>query len=168
MKKAALVLLLLSSIPAAMAQSSDVTSKEKINQLLDSWHKAAALADFEDYFSKMAEESVFIGTDPTENWDKPAFMEWSKPYFDTGRAWSFSTLERNIFLAEDCRLAWFDELLETQMGICRGSGVVTFEDGEWKIKHYVLSIEIPNEDVEAVTALKKQFDNKLISKLKSE
>ena len=153
---------------SATAQTSKTTSEEKINELLNSWHDAAARADFEDYFNKMAEESVFIGTDPTENWHKPAFMEWSKPYFDKGKAWSFSTLERNIFLAEDCRLAWFDELLKTQMGICRGSGVVAFKDGEWKIKHYVLSIEIPNENVDEVTALKKEFDNKFISQLKSE
>lgn len=160
-----LVLFVLST---ATSQTSEATSKEKINRLLNSWHDAAAKADFENYFNKMAVESVFIGTDPSENWNKPAFMAWSKPYFDKGKAWNFSTLERNIFLAEDCRLAWFDELLETQMGICRGSGVVAFEDGEWKIKHYVLSIEIPNENVDAVTALKKQFDNKFISQLKSQ
>ncbi|MDX1603535.1 MAG: nuclear transport factor 2 family protein, partial [Salinimicrobium sediminis] len=99
---------------------------------------------------------------------KPEFMEWSKPYFDKGKAWSFSTLERNIFLAEDEELAWFDELLDTQMGICRGSGVVVKENGEWKIKHYVLSIAIPNENVDAVTSLKAEFDKKFISELKTQ
>lgn len=156
--------LLLSCLAPAAAQSS---AKENIDQLLNQWHDAAARADFDQYFSKMAEESVFIGTDPTENWHKPAFMKWSKPYFDKGKAWSFSTLERNIFLAEDCEIAWFDELLETHMGICRGSGVVAKENGEWKIKHYVLSIEIPNENVSEVTQLKKDFDNDLISKIKT-
>ena len=154
--------LLVATFTTAAAQTSEASSKEKINQLLNSWHDAAARADFEDYFSKMAEESVFIGTDPTENWNKPVFMEWSKPYFDKGKAWSFTSLERNIFLAGNCSLAWFDELLETQMGICRGSGVVAFENGEWKIKHSVLSIEIPNENVDEVTALKKQFDENFI------
>ena len=152
----------------ANAQSSEAAAKEKINQLLNSWHDAAARADYEAYFDKMAEESVFIGTDATENWPKQEFMEWSKPYFDKGRAWSFTMLERNIFLAQETEIGWFDELLETQMGICRGSGVVTRENGQWKIKHYVLSIEIPNENVDEITALKKEFDDKLISKLKSE
>lgn len=142
--------------------------KEEINHLLNEWHLAAAEADYEDYFSLMAQESVFIGTDPTENWNKQEFMEWSKPYFDRGKAWSFSTLERNIFLGEDEELAWFDELLDTQMGICRGSGVVVKEEGEWKIKHYVLSIAIPNENVDAVTALKAAFDKKFILDLRSE
>lgn len=163
MQKFALVFLSLFFGSMIYAQSP----KEEIDQLLNEWHDAAARADFEDYFSKMAEESIFIGTDPTENWEKPEFKSWSKPYFDKGKAWSFSSLQRNIFLAEDDHFGWFDELLETQMGICRGSGVVAMENGQWKIKHYVLSIEIPNENVSEVTALKKNFDSKFISELKS-
>ena len=155
-------------IISGTAQTSEISEKKKINQLLNEWHEAAAEADYKDYFEAMAEESVFIGTDPTENWSKPEFMVWSKPHFEAGKAWSFSTLERNIFLADDCAFAWFDELLETQMGVCRGSGVVSKEDGEWKIKHYVLSIEIPNEQVERVTRLKKDFDTNFITKIKSE
>jgi ketosteroid isomerase-like protein len=41
--------------------------------LLDSWHKAAADAKFDTYFNKMTEDAVFIGTDATENWNKPHF-----------------------------------------------------------------------------------------------
>lgn len=143
------------------------TPKKEINELLNEWHEAAAEADYDEYFSMMAEESVFIGTDATENWNKQEFMEWSKPYFDRGKAWSFTTLERNIFVGPDEELAWFDELLDTQMGICRGSGVVVKEDGEWKIKHYVLSIAIPNENVDQVTSLKATFDKALISEIRS-
>lgn len=142
--------------------------KEEVQALLENWHHAAAQADYDEYFGLMAGESVFIGTDATENWNKQEFMEWSKPYFDRGKAWSFSTLERNIYFAEDAQLAWFDELLDTQMGICRGSGVAVKEAGSWKIKHYVLSIAIPNENVEAVTLIKAEFDKKLISQLRAE
>jgi ketosteroid isomerase-like protein len=53
--------------------------------LLDSWHKAAAEAKFDAYFDKMTEDAVFIGTDATENWGKPDFQEFAKPYFDKGR-----------------------------------------------------------------------------------
>ena len=157
------IILLLFPVFGASAQSE---KKEKINDLLEEWHDAASRADFEAYFDKMAPQAIFIGTDPTENWNKEDFKAWSKPYFDRGKAWSFSTLERNIFLADDCELAWFDELLETQMGICRGSGVVAKEDGQWKIKHYVLSIAVPNENVEKLTLLKKGFDEKFISEIK--
>lgn len=156
--------LLLFSTFGAKAQTE---TKEKINTVLEKWHDAAARADFDAYFHIMADESTFIGTDPTENWEKDEFAEWSKPYFDKGKAWSFSTLERNIFLNQDCEIAWFDELLDTQMGICRGSGVMTFEEGEWKVKHYVLSIEIPNENVDEITLIKKDFDAKLMEKLRN-
>ena len=134
--------------------------------MLDSWHEAAARADFDAYFNLMADESIFIGTDPTENWEKDEFSSWSKPYFDKGKAWNFTALERNVFLMKDCDIAWFDELLETQMGICRGSGVVTRENGEWKVKHFVLSIAIPNENVDEVTLLKKDFDTNFMNKLR--
>ncbi|MCC8359777.1 nuclear transport factor 2 family protein [Salinimicrobium sediminilitoris] len=138
-----------------------------VNHLLEEWHKAAAEANYEEYFSLMAAESVFIGTDATENWNKQEFMEWSKSYFDRGKAWSFSTLERNIYFADDAEISWFDELLDTQMGICRGSGVVVKENGKWRIKHYVLSIAIPNENMAAVTSLKADFDKAFISKIRS-
>lgn len=149
------------------SQVAPEDQKEEISEVIDQWHAAAGNADFEAYFSLMAEDAVFIGTDPTENWHKPEFKEWSEPYFDRGKAWAFTSLERNIFTAETGRTAWFDELLDTQMGICRGSGVMTRENGEWKIQHYVLSIAIPNENVSEITVLKKDFDNNLISKLKS-
>lgn len=163
MKKLLFLSLLLLSTLGVKAQSD---TKEKINTVLENWHDAASRADYDDYFNIMADESIFIGTDPTENWEKGEFAEWSKPYFDKGKAWSFSTLERNIFLKQDCEIAWFDELLETHMGICRGSGVMTYEEGEWKVKHYVLSIEIPNENVDEITLIKKDFDTRLMEKLK--
>lgn len=163
MKKLPLIIICLFFGSIAFAQSEETN----VNNLLENWHKAAAEANYENYFSLMAEESVFIGTDATENWNKQEFMEWSKPYFDRGKAWSFSTLERNIFFAEDSEISWFDELLDTQMGICRGSGVAVKEDGSWKIKHYVLSIAIPNENVDSVTSLKAEFDKKLMSHLRS-
>ncbi|MCH2192714.1 nuclear transport factor 2 family protein [Kordia sp.] len=139
-------------------------SKTEINAVLDAWHKAAADAKFDDYFSKMTNDAIFIGTDPTENWQNKEFKEFSKPYFDKGKAWSFTALERNVFMSEYGDIAWFDELLDTQMELCRGSGVVKKVGGEWKIAHYVLSIAIPNDNVKEVVGLKKEFDSILKSK----
>jgi hypothetical protein len=34
------------------------------------------------FYDKMTEDAVFIGTDATENWGKPDFQEFAKPYFD--------------------------------------------------------------------------------------
>ena len=66
--------------------------KKAINILLDDWHKAAAKADYNGYFGKIAEDGIYIGTDATENWDKKAFAAFSKPYFDKGKSWDFKTL----------------------------------------------------------------------------
>ncbi|GGX11945.1 nuclear transport factor 2 family protein [Aquimarina muelleri] len=138
----------------------------EIYTTLEQWHKAASDANFDAYFSLMTEDAIFIGTDATENWLNTDFKAFAKPYFDKGKAWSFSTLERNIFTEDKSDLAWFDELLDTQMGICRGSGVLQKTPDGWKIKHYVLSIAIPNANVKEITALKKEFDTNLIEKLK--
>jgi len=37
---------------------------------------------------------------------------------------------------------------------------------KWKIKHYVLSITIPNEDVEKVVKIKEATENQLITSIK--
>ena len=114
----------------------------------------------------MTTDGVFLGTDATENWQIDAFKAFSKPYFDRGRAWSFSAVERNIYLDQDKKLAWFDELLDTWMGLCRGSGVLRKDAEEWKIAHYVLSIAVPNDNVDALVQLKKQKDSLLLIDLK--
>ncbi len=109
--------------------------------------------------------NFFIGTDATENWQNKEFKNFSKPYFDKGKAWSFTSLQRNIYFSDDSKLAWFDELLNTQMGICRGSGIMKVEDNQWKVSHYVLSITIPNDQVKQTVEIKKEFDSLFISKL---
>ena len=154
-------MLLMTSI-AANAQDK---STEQIRLLLDNWHRAAAQANFEDYFNAMNDDAIFIGTDATENWNKKAFQAYSKPYFDKGKAWSFSPLERHIYFSKDGKTAWFDELLNTQMKICRGSGIVEKVKGVWKIKHYVLSMTIPNDNSDAVIKIKAPIEDALIDKL---
>ena len=93
-------------------------------------------------------------------------MEWSKPYFDKGKAWSFKSIERNIYFHNTGDLAWFDELLDTQMKICRGSGVVVKRDGQWKIQQYVLSMTIPNAMVDSVVAIKTAEEDSLMNTIR--
>lgn len=145
--------------------SSD--SKPEINLVLDNWHKAAAKANFDAYFNVLTEDAIYIGTDPTENWNKQEFIKFAKPYFDKGKAWNFSALDRNIYFSSDKKTAWFDELLNTQMKICRGSGVLVMDEkGNWKIKHYVLSMTIPNDNTDEVVKIKSLIEDKEIEKLK--
>lgn len=140
--------------------------KKQVTKTIHKWHKAASNANYDAYFDLMTSDAIFIGTDPTENWTTPEFKKFAKPYFDSGKAWSFSAIDRNIYVHENTGTAWFDELLKTQMGICRGSGILTKEDGKWKIHHYVLSITIPNEDVDKVKEMKSAFDEKFITDLR--
>ncbi len=94
MKTKLLILTLLMSVSfLIMAQE-----KEEITQMLDNWHKAAANADQQAYFDGIAEDGIYIGTDATEIWTKQEFFEWSKPYFDKGKAWSFVAIQRNIYI----------------------------------------------------------------------
>ncbi len=134
-------------------------NRKELNDLINEWHKAASEADYETYFGILADDGVFIGTDASENWQNEDFRAFSKPYFDRGKAWSFTTIERNIYVDKSGNFGWFDELLDTRMEICRGSGVLSKENGKWRIKHYVLSITIPNEDVDRVSELKKENDS---------
>lgn len=140
--------------------------KAAINQLLNDWHAAAAKADYNGYFDKIADDGIYIGTDATENWDKKAFAAFSKPYFDKGRAWDFKAVERNVYFSKNGKTAWFDELLDTWMKGCRGSGVLEKQGSEWKIKHYVLSMTIPNEVTAEVIPLKAKYEDAYIEKLK--
>lgn len=150
----------------SMVIFSQDLEKEAINEVLDAWHFAAAEANFDRYFSLMTEDGVFLGTDATENWQNQEFKEFSKPYFDKGKAWSFTAVERNIYVDQEGDFAWFDELLDTQMKLCRGSGVLKKVDGNWKIAHYVLSIAVPNENVSELIGIKKQKDSLLLVALK--
>lgn len=165
MKKLLIVFCVLSTLSLA-AQDRDKTEMA-INQQLEAWHKAAADADFDAYFELMTDDAVFIGTDAEENWQSEAFKAYAKPHFDRGKAWSFSTLERTIYHPKKSKIAWFDELLDTQMGICRGSGVLRLDGKTWKIQHYVLSITVPNENIEALLKIKNTHDEQLIKTLRA-
>ena len=146
---------------AANAQAD----KAAINKNLDDWHKAAADAKFDTYFSFMAADGIFIGTDAAENWNVKQFKAFSKPYFDKGKAWNFKALQRNIYFNAANDLAWFDELLDTQMKLCRGSGVMKKENGQWKIAHYVLSMTVPNDLVDDVVKIKTPLEDTFIKSL---
>ncbi|APG66136.1 hypothetical protein LPB136_12480 [Tenacibaculum todarodis] len=165
MKKMFLTILFLSLMSACKKEQTTDNSeytkltKQQINNTVNNWHKAASEANFENYFNIMDNISVFIGTDASENWSKSEFSKFSKPYFDKGKAWSFQTLERNIYVNENKDFAWFDELLNTWMGVSRGSGVLEKKGNNWKLKHYVLSVTVPNDNINQVININKVKDS---------
>lgn len=136
----------------------------QVNDLIDQWHKNVALFDFDAYFNAMTDDAVFIGTDASEVWSKQEFMDFSKPFFDKKQTWDFIPLERHVYFSKTEKLAWFDETLNTWMGVCRGSGVVVKEENHWLIKQYVLSMTIPNDVSREVVSLKQKQDSVFIQK----
>lgn len=129
--------------------------QSKLDNVLNQWHQAATDANFEAYFSLMTKESIFIGTAPGERWTKKEFMSFSKPYFDKGKAWDFKSKERNWYFSQDGKTAWFDEVLDTWMLDCRGSGVMVKSKGKWKIAFYDLHVLIENEKITEFLELRK-------------
>ena len=142
-------------------------AKIEIGHILDSIHAAAGTANYDQYFSYYADSAVFIGTDATENWQIDSFKTWAKPFFDRGKAWNFKSLEKHIYFSKTGDVAWFDELLSTQMKICRGSGVFQIENGHWKLKHYVLSMTIPNDNTKVVIDIKSPIEDSLLQIISS-
>jgi len=140
--------------------------KKNISKVLDDLNTFAAPADYKNSFDLYAEESTFIGTDATEIWNKKEFMAWAKSFFDKGKAWNFTSLKRSITFSKDGTYAWFDEILGTQMKICRGSGVLEKIGGKWKIRQYVLSTTVPNDVIDEVVKIKTPIEDALISELK--
>ncbi len=165
--KLQIILIAFLSMTTVLLGQEKNTTKKTIEDTLDAWHQAAANADFEAYFGLMTDTAIFIGTDATEIWDVEAFKNYSKPHFDKGRAWSFKAIDRNVYVEGlNPSIAWFDEHLETQMGICRGSGVLKKVNGNWQVHHYVLSIAVPNENVSELTKMKSEWDSLYIKKMR--
>jgi ketosteroid isomerase-like protein len=152
-----------------LSKETKSTTTEKdlqlITAMLDSFNIAAANADFNKYFGYYTEDAIFTGTDATERWDKKSFMAFAKPYFDKGKAWTFISLERHIYFDKTGDLAWFDELLNTQMKICRGSGVVVRQGEDWKVSQYILSMTLPNSLIDTILKLKTPEEDEIINKL---
>ncbi len=149
--------------PASIHSQSNI--EKQINTLLDSLNLAAANADYNTYFGYFADHAVFMGTDATERWTKQEFMQWALPFFERGKAWRFKSIDRHVYINNEGKVAWFDELLDTQMKICRGSGVLTNEHGRWKLQQYVLSITVPNQITDTVVRMKQSIEEVLIQQL---
>jgi hypothetical protein len=163
MKRLILACCLCLSASIAFAQDADTALRQQVNAFVDEWHDDAAHAR-PAYFDKMAKEGVYIGTDKTELWHRAAFKAWAKKYFDRKSAWAFKATRRNVYFSPDKQFIWFDELLDTQMGVCQASGVIRKTATGFEIEHYQLSMAVPNELASQVTKTIKEFEAKPAAK----
>ncbi|MDG4946309.1 nuclear transport factor 2 family protein [Weeksellaceae bacterium KMM 9713] len=149
-------ILLISVLITSCASIPQAQEKEQIDKVLNEWHHAAAVADEDAFFGAFAEDGIYIGTDATEHWTAKELQEWSVKAFAKESAWAFESYNRHIFFSKDGKTAWFDELLNTWMGTCRGSGVLEKVDGDWKIAHYHLAVAVPNQKINDYLDLLKE------------
>jgi len=126
----------------------------ELDQIVDHWHLNASNANFEDYFEIMTENFIFLGTAPGERWTKDEFANFCKPHFNKGKAWTFTSSNRNWVFSKNKKTAWFDEDIETWMQGCRGSGIMVKERGKWKLAYYNLTVLIENEKIDEYIKLR--------------
>ncbi|NQW37535.1 MAG: nuclear transport factor 2 family protein [Flavobacteriales bacterium] len=154
-----ITLTFLSCNSAKQPKINKTETSSSLNIFMDDWHKDVATFNYNAYFNKIDSLGYFIGTDASEVWTKTEFEAFSKPYFDKKQTWDFKALDRHFFINETGDIAWFNEVLDTWMGLCRGSGILQKKNGEWKIMQYVLSVTIPNDDIKPVIAAKQVNDS---------
>lgn len=149
--------LLMMSGAAAAAEDAALTAR--VNAFLDEWHLDAAHAR-PAYFDKIAPDGIYIGTDRTERWTREAFKAWAAPAFARPSAWTLTPRERHVSATADGSVIWFDEQLDSGMGLLQASGVMRAVDGRLEIVHYQLSIAVPNEVQPRVTEIIAGFEGK--------
>lgn len=146
--RAAVVLWFLLALPLQADPRPDIA------RVLDDFHLAASQADGPRYFGHFAEQAVFLGTDLSERWTLPEFQAYASPHFSKGKGWTYTPLERHIYVAQDGQTAWFDETLKNaKYGVTRGSGVLVSEQGAWKLAQYHLTLPVPNDLLDTVVQM---------------
>ena len=145
------------ALSAFAAPATPADTRAQVNAFIDEWHDDAANARLA-YFDKMAKDGIYIGTDKTELWNRDQFKAWAKRFFERKSAWAFKATKRNVYMSEDQEFIWFDELLDTQMGVCQASGVIRKTGKGFEIQHYQLSIAVPNEVADKVTKTIKDHE----------
>lgn len=135
-------------------------NKAALIKFIDTWHGNASKAEFDAYFNAISENGVYIGTDPEEYWTKQEFREWISKSLKPNKGFHFETIDRNIFFNDEEDIAWFNEKLNTDMGVCHATGIATQTRSGWKINYYQLSVTVPNELLKPFLELKNAKKDK--------
>ncbi len=145
--------LILAACSAPLA--ADEADRIAVNNTLDSFHDAAAGAEWDRYFGLLTDDSIFLGTDASERWDKPTFEAYARPT----NGWAYAVRERHVNFTPDGNTAWFDELLDNaKYGTSRGTGVLIRTNDGWKISQYHLTFPLPNDLADGITEQIQAFE----------
>lgn len=144
-------------LPLMAAADSTRPEFDAVGEVIDDFHDAAAHGDKDRYFSHLADNAVFMGTDEWERWPKyPDFSDYVDGRFTDGVGWTYRSVDRTIQFNDRSDVAWFDEIVFSEKhGRFRGTGVLTKQGDTWQIEHYAMSFLILNENWEEVVKLTK-------------
>lgn len=148
---------------------------ESIDELLDSFHAAAACSDLARYFGCFSSSGSFLGTDSSENWTVREFYAFSEPYFmRSTSAWTYIPIRGSRRIqyvpthptsTSQALFASFDELLDSPSFLCtcRGSGSVLYNEElkSWQIFSYHLTFPIPNDIAKKMCADIATFEKRI-------
>lgn len=159
-----LALLITSSVLAKDTPTLVSNDIERINKKMDDFHDAADKGDATRYLKHFAKDGVFMGTDDWERWPYNEFSKYVNKHFKDGKGWSYKPLKRFTNVNSQNGFAWVDEIVESKKwGRFRGTAVLAKAQQGWKLKHYSLTVLVPNESWEAVSDItKKAFGNRAI------
>ena len=151
----AFLAMLFSVTAVADNQETDLLA---IGAVIDNFHDAAAHGDKTRYLDQLTDDAVFMGTDEWERWPKqPDFIDYVGSRFKDGTGWKYQSVERTIKISASSEFAWFDEVIfSASNGRFRGTGVLSRQDGRWKIAHYAMSFLIFNENWDDVIELSRK------------
>jgi hypothetical protein len=128
---------------------SQVTAKSAedliaVNNILDTYHAAAAEADWENYFQLMSDDGIFLGSDAGERWTKAEF----KAYASRSNGWIYLPEIRNVNFTPNGGSA------------SRGTGILIKTEQGWKISQYALTFPIPNALAGSITIEIKEYESR--------
>lgn len=138
----------------AQQDETNTDSEEAITNLLIKIRIAAEKADSDKYFSCLAENGIFFGTDPGERYTRDQLKAVLDPYFKKGIGWKHEIKQRHVYVGPNDKIGWFEEQSERdKVGTMRTTGVVMRKANDWVIVQYNVSILVPNEAVEDLVKL---------------
>lgn len=127
-------------------------STENVDSFLNHWHQAIADKDSNKVFSVLADDFHYFGTDSFENWNKEAFEQFALPLFRAGKSWDFKVTHAEYF--QQNNLVWTYQMLDTWMGPCRGTALVSKNSqNNLQLHFYHLSFVVPNDQMNSVIEL---------------
>jgi ketosteroid isomerase-like protein len=125
-----------------------------VGTLFDSYTKATKERNYAALDTTLADDGLFLGTDPEEFWDKAKLMSTFKTASDSSSTVDISMDKREIRISEDGTMAIVVEQsnipIMSEGILIRGVGHARLIKGQWKIDFYSWSLIPRNEDLEKV------------------